>query len=181
MPITSTRLSTPLGDLEFVAEVDGVPSALSGTLDVARMDPSLPDGMSVGDCYVVLLRVPAVEVSTSVRFAARLHPVAPVTAGAATGQGLEAQSWQNGQYKLLVGTEDVERLSGRFPAWASLPQDPFAYSPASLAFYFPNVPPNQSLSLHFVAAWSSFPEPSDASCWYAVYQLHNAVIAAVGG
>jgi hypothetical protein len=35
---------------------------------------------------------------------------------------------------------------------------------------------NKELSLHFVIAWNSLPEPTDCSCWYAVDVPHEKIL-----
>ena len=35
---------------------------------------------------------------------------------------------------------------------------------------------NKELSLHFIIAWNSLPEPVECSCWYAVDVPHEKIL-----
>jgi hypothetical protein len=175
----STRIETPLGSLEFLTEFSEAASR-GHSLVIAPIQPMLPLGMSVAACFCVLLSVQAGDAPASVLFSAKLRPNAPVTAGAETGQGLEAQVWRSPLHVLSVGTEDAEYLRARLPGGFAVAGDPFDYSPETLSVNIASIPSGESLSLHFVVAWNELPEPKDCSCWYAVDVSHKAAIAAAG-
>jgi len=94
-----------------------------------------------------------------------------------TGQCLDAQSWEDGKSLVLIGTEDFEALNCRLPngglsgaAWPPFPDH-------GLRITIPVVQPGQEVSLHFIVASNSLPEPRECSCWYAVDIDHDRVLA----
>ena len=170
----SLRITTPIGELEFVAEADALPEAPL-SLNAAPFEPALPDGMSVAACYGVLLHIHASHTSNNIHFKTQLHPAVSLEHSAETGQGLEAQAWYGQQYVLLVGTEDIEFLQARLQDRIVVSGSSFAYSDNSLSVRISCVPESGSLSFHFIVAWNELPEPEDCSCWYAVDQAHDVI------
>ncbi len=179
MSSVTLRITTPIGEIEFVAEAD-VESTSQLSLSAAPFEPSLPDGMSVAGCYGVLLHIHSSQAATDVQFKAQLHTTVSLEHGAETGEGLEAQAWYGQQYVLLVGTEDAECLQARLRERIEVSNDSFTYSANSLSVRVTRALEADSFSLHFVVAWNELPEPQDCSCWYAVDQQHRAIAATLG-
>lgn len=178
MSSVSLRITTPLGEIEFVAEA-GVVSESQLTLKAISLVPSLPNGMSVAACYGVLLQIPALDAATTFHLKAQLHPTASLENGMETGEGLEAQGWRGQRHVLLVGTEDAEFLKARLHERNALVDTQFTYSTDSLSVRVSRAFGNDPLSLHFIMAWNELPEVQDCSCWYAVDQSHSTIVAAI--
>ena len=172
------RLDTPLGRFDIFASYETNDQETgSHPIKVVPFNPDLPNGMSVSGCYSAVLSLIAESKISNLRFTARLNAFGPtITAGPATGEALEAQSFSTSQFIALVGTEDFNYLSARLSKHIVLPKDPFIYTPESLSIQITEVPAAINLSLHFIVAWNSLPEPKDCSCWFAVDQPHEALL-----
>lgn len=178
MPLRSTLIKTPLGELEFSVSADGaLPAAVS--LDTAPFRPRIPPGMSVLACYGIVLQLKASTPVNNVTFKAFINAACPASEGPATGEGLEAQEWANGDYVMLIGTEDVDYLRIRLPSTIDLPGNPFTYSNDSLSVRVSKIPRGETLTLHFIVAWNKLPEPVGLSCWFAVDQPHLTVLSSL--
>ncbi len=178
MKSSALRITTPIGELEFIADAD-VENTSQLNLSAAPFAPSLPNGMSVTACYAILLHLHASQATTDIHFKVRLHPTVPLEHGAETGEGLEAQAWYSKKYVLLVGSEDAEFLQGRLRERIIVSKDSFSYSENSISVRISCSPKTETLSLHFIVAWNELPEPYDCSCWYAVDQPHNTIGATI--
>lgn len=179
MPQTPVQIRTPLGNLEFQVEPAGIP-APAMSIVAAPFQPKMPHGMSVLACYGVVLQVNVPKPLVDLRFHSFLEPTSVASSGASTGEGLEALEWTGQNTVMLIGTEDREYLERRLPHGIVLPDDPFTYSPESLAIHIAKIPSGQLLSLHFVVAWNELPETVAPSCWFAVDQPHNSVLSVAG-
>lgn len=131
--------------------------------------------MSVAGCFSAVLNLYADSAINNLCFAAHLRSSEPIAFDPETGEGLEAQSFSNSKYVLLVGSEDREFLSMRLPNSIVLPDDPFTYTAESLSIEIAEIPVKTNLSLHFIIAWNPLPEPQDCSCWFAVDQPHKVL------
>jgi hypothetical protein len=179
MPEPSVRIQTPLGNLEFLIESADTPS-LGACIHAASFQPEIPPGMSVLACYGVVLQIGSPNTVSDLKFKAILKPSSEINVGAATGEGLEAQDWDNQRSVMLVGTEDLEYLKARLHHSIVLPDNPFTYSAKSLSIHIAEIPAGVSVSLHFVVAWNDLPETVESSCWFAVDQSHTSILSAVG-
>lgn len=176
MPLRSTLIKTPLGELEFSVDADGaLPAGTS--LNTAPLKPRIPPGMCVLACYGVVLRIKASTPVNNVTFKAFINAASSASGGPATGEGLEAQEWANGDYVMLIGTEDFDYLRTRLPSMIDLPANPFTYSNDSLSVRVNKIPQGETLTLHFIVAWNKLPEPVDLSCWFAVDQPHLTALS----
>ena len=149
-------------------------------IHAASFQPRIPPGMSVLACYGVVLQVGALNIVSDLKFKAILNPTSKIIGEAATGEGLEAQDWNNQNCVMLVGTEDLEYLKARLHHSIVLPDNPFTYSAESLSIHIAEIPAGISVSLHFVVAWNDLPETVKSSCWFAVDQSHASILSAVG-
>ena len=103
-----------------------------------------------------------------------------------SGEGLIAQSFENDQIKLTIGTEDEEYLERRAKSQDWLPHRFKSEMKANLIEYLyngikvtvPKLFQNEQAQLHFIAAWS-FKKDSDASTWYAVDQSPRNILKQV--
>ena len=179
MPQPSVCIQTPLGNLEFLTESADSPT-IGACIHAALFQPEIPPGMSVLACYGVVLQVDAPNIVSDLKFKAILKPNSKINGGAATGEGLEAQDWNNQNWVILVGTEDLEYLKARLHHSIIFPDFPFIYSAESLSIHIAKIPAGESVSLHFVVAWNALPEAVESSCWFAVDQSHISILSAVG-
>jgi hypothetical protein len=131
--------------------------------------------MSVEQLDAILLRCTADVRITDLVYACAWE--APFSKGSSeTGQGLDAQSWENGNLLVMIGTEDQEFLHQRLPN-CGFSQDQWAPFPDyGLQIKVPVIEPGQRISLHFVVACNSLPEPKDSSCWFAVDMNHEKIL-----
>jgi hypothetical protein len=179
MPQPSVHIQTPLGNLEFLVESADIPT-IGACIHAASFQPEIPPGMSVLACYGVVLQVDAPNTVSDLKFKAVLKPNSKINSGAATGEGLEAQDWNNKNWVMLVGTEDLEYLKARLHPSIVFPDFPFTYSAESLSIHIAKIPAGESVSLHFIVAWNELPETVEPSCWFAVEQPHMSILSAVG-
>ena len=178
MPTTWCSFSTPLGALEFSAEVLGVSSYAPATrlsVNSRELQPRLPDGMRVKESHCVLFRIETEEPS-EIELTVRLDCNESVVAGAETGEGLEAQVWRSSRHVLAVGTEDAEFLLSRTGQSDPKSSASYKYKRSSLSIRLTTLGARRPFTFHFVAAWGPCPETTSESCWYAVDQLHSYVI-----
>lgn len=179
MQQSSVQIQTPLGNIKFLIESTEIPT--SGiSIQAAPFSPDIPPGMSVLACYGVILQIDASSTLNDLKFKALLEPNSIVCSGATTGEGIVALEWNNRNHVIMVGTEDLEYLRGRVQHRIVFPDDPFAFSNESLSIHIFEIPPGESLSLHFVLAWNTISETVEPSCWFAVDQSHFSILSAVG-
>ena len=213
------EIITPLGVLIFDAEFDGVvigdlkPSAahhlepdgylLNWTLDgivakllLCRPQLSLPEGMSVTDCWAGMWRLRATTAATSLderpEFSCRWERGYQWTEGEPeSGEWLAAQTWEDDTITVTVGTADSGGLAGQAKLglqplrWADLigwnyggttPDtktgkiDPVVYLEDGFQIVLPALNVGETCQVQFVAAWA--PKTDDdrgnASPWFAV-------------
>jgi hypothetical protein len=175
MKNATLTLDTAIGAFVFSIACDG---SSEGDVSVEMREvaptPQLPPGYSVQGCRAVVARIrsrapiPLVRWSCDCR-AAKGSPK--------TGERLDAQEWKAGNHLVTVGTDDGEGLTPRLPFLALGRYDEVTtYSPHRMDVCIPNVPAGFDLTLHFVMAENAWPEPVDASSWYAVDIPHKELL-----
>ena len=170
------HLDTPLGRFYIFATYEANSQQnCSHNIKVVPFNPTLPSGMSVSGCYSAVLSLISESKISNVCFTARLNTIEPIAAGPETGEALEAQSFSTSRFIALVGTEDLNSLAARLSKNIVLPKDLFTYKLDSFSIQIIEVPAAIKLSLHFIVAWNSLPEPQNCSCWFAVNQLHETL------
>jgi len=98
-----------------------------------------------------------------------------------SGERLEAQSWEQGDNLVMIGTEDFEALVDRLPNHGLTESDyPVRYSSDGIEIMLPQVPAHQRTTLHFVVAVNCLPEPKGCSAWFAVDLPHQQVLGFLG-
>jgi hypothetical protein len=100
--------------------------------------------------------------------------MSPGAGGIASGQWLDAQSWEQDSRLVMVGTEDGEMLAARLPE-CGFSEDayPVHYLPDGFDVWTPRVDPGSEVTLHFVVADNPHPEPAVASSWVAADINHK--------
>lgn len=149
---------------------------------VGRVEPALPEGMAVSDCYAAIWRVRAKRALSGCEFICMHEGERVIGAGdACSGQGLEAQEWSGNGYTVTVGTQTIEamiahrRKGGSFPL--RLARDPqildafevalVEYLPYGFVVRPPALQQGEMIQVQFVVAW--VPEKSDSTAsWFAV-------------
>lgn len=220
------EIVTPLGVLAFDAEFDGIIIGdlktsssyclersgylLNWTIDgvvaellLCRPRFTLPEGMSVTDCWAGMWRLRATTAATGPdecpEFSCRWEPGYQWTEGSPeTGEGLDAQTWENVQTKVTVGTTDCEWLSGHAQQgilphrWADMlgwnygettgKIDPITYLKDGIQVILPELNMGEMCQVQFVVAWSlsTGDEQADVSTWYAADQRPEDILAGAG-
>ena len=169
----SISFETGLGRFDFTASAQpSAPGKTVLTLAEYRPDVALPEGMHVDRCRSVVLKVRSNVPLLTLRFECRYRGDAE--GGSCTGQGLDAQAWENDLHLVTVGTEDHEFLALRMPFLTCLNEWVGEYSAHSLAIVLNKVDTcGKELSFHFTLAENPSPEPADDSTWFAVDCPHD--------
>jgi hypothetical protein len=94
-----------------------------------------------------------------------------------TGESLDAQEWRASDNLVVVGTEDSECLASRLQFLrVERDESVMRFHPDRMEIRVDNVPADFDLSLHFVVAENVWPEPVDASAWYAADIPHEELL-----
>lgn len=173
---TSEKLKTPIGSLSFSAMTE------EGDFDnckitICRLDPEIPKGMSVDSCISVLLRCSASKPLKNFVFSCEWDELRTVGYGN-SGEALDAWEWESDDILVMIGTEDSEWLNSRLglDKEYSIENYPVTMKDNKINIEIENFIEDKDLSLHFVIAWNSLPEPVDCSCWYAVDVPHEKIL-----
>lgn len=138
-------------------------------LDVGDAPGYLPPGMSVLRRRAVILRLTATDEVPVLQWACTL--LGAVTGSPCNGEGLSAQTWEGGSHVVTVGTEDDDYLMSRL-TFLKPNDDSTSYSADRLELTVASIPRSPQMSLHFVVAENPWPEPVEASSWFAVDVPH---------
>ena len=172
-------LQTSLGPIKFfVLTESDLGSDYEIKLQVFKPDPNLPPGMSVKRVRAVLLKACSRTGFKRLDFSCRFDT--EINGGPESGENLDAQSWEGTQDIIVVGTEDGEALSSRMP-WLEFMGDALAlvqYRKDGLNIPLKQIPAGESISLHYIIAENSNPEPVKCSAWYAVDIPHKQLFRA---
>lgn len=208
-------LPTPFGDIGLAVEVGGkiigdradvsctIPNGsrvlvwtnelLRAELLLGAVAADLPAGMAVSACHLAVWRLHARVDIPSCRFIATWSAArSPAFGGPDSGQGLAAQSWNNGETTVSLGTADAEWLARCGPewelpaSWSSLmsADDPSGvtieeYRPDGLALDLPGLTAGEGGQIHFFVAWAPT-RNEDSATWYAVDHNPQRVAAMLG-
>ena len=195
----SLEIKTPLGDLFFDCEfsgkslrsiksskieaIDPQTTIFSWQLDDCILEflklkftPKLPPGLNVDDCMCGLWRINALQdIHDSFSFSCNLQT--DIEGSPEPGEGLECQSFENGDFKLSIGTEDQDNLSNRMRSQDWLPlrfqseenEIGLECFSKGMRITLPNLLQNERAQVQFIIAWASTKE-QEVSTWYAVDQ-----------
>jgi hypothetical protein len=174
------NIETPLGKIGFSFTVNGSfysDSDNSYTMLKETYNPQFPEGMSVQKCIVVALYINASKDFQDMSFFCEWVGSHPVEFGTETGEGLEAQAWEDKKHTVMIGTEDDEFALKSFPKGIALSSksDFVEYSSKGMRINLKEIPANSELCLHFIVSWNKLPEPEDSSCWYAVHKDSSVI------
>ena len=171
MDTSSLNLETMIGRIRFSAERSGDCLA---KLSVRKVTPLLPDGMSITRARAVLLEAEPCVHESSLQFNCCIESA--VTGSPCTGEALEAQEWESKNNLVVIGTEDAEFLNRRLPFLGLAEYENIVrYKPNSMAITLKKVPKGVAISLHFVVAENTYPEPVECSAWFAVDMSHKSL------
>jgi hypothetical protein len=170
----ATYVGTPLGSLKFYADL--VAGKITNIkLAHAKIEASLPVGMSVSGCFAVLLEFSVKEDVSGFQFHCDWEGFKGKGYGN-SGEGLDAWEWEDNDYLVMVGTEDADWLNARIPLAPFTPSEyPITMENNKVSIRLEKLSKGRSCSLHFIVAWNSYPEPHECSCWYAVDVPHKDV------
>jgi hypothetical protein len=205
------QLSTPLGTLGVVFDVRPVADDLKLGADVRKhnsKDSAIyewlspvcileamlvafsPDGsMSSSElsCQALVVRVKALNSRINIRFTLNWLPGHRWIEGfPESGEGLEARTWVNEQWKVTIGTEDREYLTARAKTGMWMSQKFAAAIEAtteeivqmtldSISINLPEISDGQCCQVHFVIASNQRIE-EDISTWLAVDQQPSQLL-----
>jgi len=161
---------TSLGDLAFrLLDASRNVARTTHSISVFSIQPTIPNGMSVRACTVILLSLAPRNTENGMIFSCSWELPFELRGGAESGQRLDAQSWVDGGTIVIVGTEDYEALDERLPHCGFVEDDyPVRYFPNGFEIVVPRAPAGEVISLHFVVAENPYPEPVEDSAWFAV-------------
>ena len=169
-------LNTPLGVLSFKAkcEVDKIDDS---SITVHNWEPSLPNGMSVEGCKVVVFKYKPSKPLRNFYFTCEWINQS-ITGYGNSGEALDAWEWETEKNIVLIGTEDSEWLNSRLKIKKEylLEDYPITMENNKISIRIEDFDGNEELSLHYVVAWNSVPEPKDSSCWFAVDVPHKKIL-----
>jgi len=216
------RLDTPLGTVNFGARVGHVDIAthgyavfdlpggrvlaveadlLSMELAICRIEPVLPKGLAVDECWGAVLRYVSERSSDSGLLRCQLlTETADIVGGLDCGEGVYAKTWSSNEYTLTMGSEDADALFARAKSGESLPPEladhftRMAYEDAlydsdiaGLGYNLPASVPGLLCQYHILIAWSKDSEDSvgtsaavDQSAEYVASQCCPAASHATG-
>lgn len=157
---------------------------------VSDVDPSLPEGMEVDGCRAVLWRFTPSRRTGPVVFRATWRPGYQWLTGAPEpGEGLDAQTWTDGQQTVSVGTEAGDFLAFRAVKGQGLPQrlaDELletgqalvTWDDESLIVPLPALERGELCQVQFVVSWSG--RGQGISTWFAVDRDPKEILLAAG-
>lgn len=158
-------------------------------LALLRFDPELPDGMQIDRGWLGVFRLQASRRVALPRLSCTLAgDVRGFTGGGDSGELLDAQTWDDGQTSVSIGTEDADALCRRArharrlpPSWVEhlcpffeKPESarhlryPVVYLQHGVAIDLPPLPAGDRCEVHLAAALRPKTTDDDASTWYAV-------------
>ncbi len=148
--------------------------ALDNVLVIQRVayKPVLPSGMAVDLVAAYRIALKLSEPVHSFSFDITI-PACQAPGDTNSGEGLDAQSWDLDEARLMLGTEDGDALRRRMP-W--LPSDeqsyPIDYLSNGFRISIPYIAPNNNVGFHFVLAYNQV-DRGDDSEWFAVDVPHE--------
>jgi hypothetical protein len=184
--VAIAKLETPLGNLIASATFNpGVSKEESLSIVLGRFKAITARPQLATDCFGVVLTLHPQAVSGTLSFGIHWELEPPSSFSYATGEHLDAASWEDGAWILLIGTEDEEILSLRLQAnekVASLCHEyPCRYTNGGLERQLWVMPSANCLTLHFAVAWGhNSGEYPDSPPWLAVDVNHEVLKARLG-
>ena len=213
---TSTRpqplgVRTPLGDIFFDATIgneelraDAAHHAIGGaercvmdwrlrraTVEAAlvHLQPHIERQRNPSDCWAAIWRVEVHRSLPPIRLSATWGSEASwIERGPASGQYLDAQEWEDAEWKVLIGTEDSDAVADRarrrawFPTRYAGDLDDGGLNPVyeanALAWQIPGLRHGDRCQIQFVVAWEPSGDDSIAA-WDAVQQIPEFVVNCV--
>lgn len=172
-------LNTPLGALSFRAQCDA--GTIGGAaITVHDWAPSLPNGMSVEGCKVIVFKYKPSEPLKKISFLCEWVDL-NITGYSNSGEALDAWEWESDKHVVVVGTEDSDGLNSRLQIETEymLEDWPISMKNNKISIRIAGLDVGRELTLHYVVAWNSLPEPKDSSCWFAVDVPHLEILEVI--
>ena len=171
----SLGISTGIGQIGATASISVADlSRIQFSFRAINFAPQLPPGMSVKKCTLLLLVVEGSVEIEAVNLDLAFHTKA--VGAPCTGQHLDAQEWSENGKLVVIGTEDGEALSCRFPNMGLKDKVVVELSEQSMALRLGELGKRKQPSFHFIIAENDDPEPVEASAWFAVDQNHESLL-----
>jgi hypothetical protein len=170
-PNAEAYIQTPIGLLKFyTTSIGGVTEQLN--ISQCQIEPSLPDGMNVNCCIVVLLQFWVAKPVQEFSFYCVWETLKTIGHGN-SGEALDAWEWENDNYLVTIGTEDAESLNSRTPN--SSPDNYISMRENKIRICLKELQHNKLYSLHYAISWNTLPESPADSCWFAVDIPHLVI------
>lgn len=175
MMLTQQIVDTPLGKL--VIRTEGL-EGVEHRIELLEPQVELPPRMSVDGIAAAILSVDAGAFAQGFCFRCTWER-SPTSGDPESGECLDAQSWDRDGHRVSIGTEDFDALCHRLPQFGFTESCyPVSYADDGLTIHVPAIPDLASISLHFIIAWRSLPDPRDCSTWFAVDIPHAKLTTA---
>ncbi|WP_204400616.1 hypothetical protein [Alkaliphilus hydrothermalis] len=155
---------------------------------ICRPKLNLPSHMKVDDCYSAMWRLKVKENSLKCKFCTRWVGNYRWTSGSAnSGEGLDAQTWENEKTIITLGTQDGEKIMSRKQKEDKMPIkfdsdiDMYSfiqYENSGLSIEIDELIPNETCQVHFAVAWANKIN-NDISTWLAVDLNENDIIGEI--
>lgn len=144
-------------------------------LTQATLIPTLPSGMSVDIAAALVGQVSSIQAIHHFRFALQFATSVP-TGLPESGESLDAQSFDIGGSRVMIGTEDGAAIASRLQ-WFPLSDAnyPVRYLNNGFELAFECIPPNTILDFHFIIAYNARAS-ENSSEWFAVDVRHTSVL-----
>ena len=175
-------IETLIGPVEFASFLGTTKRVLESevTYTLVPIESELPKGMAVKLVRAVLVKLRPQATRYNVRVGFKWLKPLQDSGDPQSGEWLEAQSWEQNGFIVMVGTEDYEALARRLPdRGLSEEEFPVTYHSNGIDVLFPRIPGGELTSLHFVVAENTIPEPAECSSWFAVDVSHSKILAVV--
>lgn len=150
---------------------------LEAELLMCKPKINLPPDLIVEDCNVGIWRLKTKGNNQSCSFIAKWEDGYKwVDGGIDSGEGLEAQTWDNENFEITLGTQDEETLISREYNKYMIPlkfdttinkEIAVIHKLNGIVIQNFGLLPNKIHQIHFAVAWAK-KEPDNVSTWYAV-------------
>ncbi len=141
----------------------------------SALTPMLAPGMSVDFAVALIGTLSSLQPIHQFKFLLQFATAVP-KGSPESGEGLDAQSFDIAQSRVMIGTEDGEAIASRLK-WFQLTDSnyPIGYLANGFELAFDSIPPRTVLDFHFIIAYNAIAR-DDASEWYAVGVPHPSLL-----
>lgn len=148
---------------------------------ICRPQLNIPQEMKIDDCWVGIWRLEVCQDNSLCIYSCVLEKNKRVNWSPNSGEHLDAQTWDDGNTYITVGTEDGERLATRAIKGEIMPSrltqqinnlGLVQYSEKGLSVPIPHLVKGDICQIHFTASWGK----SEVDTWYAAGILSGDIL-----